>query len=109
MLGRKKPYTAIGISRVKCAKSRCEKPGESQWQCCALANRWFPLCREHDVELNELACTFLMGCKAKPIMTAYRKAKERGRRGKQTRRLTTELTGRCSKHPGAVRNHEQPG
>lgn len=76
MLGRKKPYTAIGISRVKCAKSGCRKPGESQWQCCALDNRWIPLCREHDIRMNELACIFMMGTKAGPIIAAYRKAKE---------------------------------
>lgn len=72
MIGRKKPYTERGISRVKCAKQGCEAPGSYQWQCCALDNRWFPLCAKHDVGLNGVATTYILGERAAfPVMTRY--------------------------------------
>lgn len=72
MIGRKKPYTARGISRVKCAKQNCNEPGLYQWQCCALDNRWFALCAEHDVGLNDVATNYILGAKAAtPLMARY--------------------------------------
>ncbi len=50
MIGRKKPYTSKGISRVKCF--RCGQQAERQWQCCAIDNRWLALCVPCDLLLN---------------------------------------------------------
>ena len=71
--GRRKPYSAIGISRVRCSKRGCMAPGRFQWQCCALDNRWFALCAEHDVGLNEVACNYLLGRAAGPVIRKYRR------------------------------------
>ncbi len=49
-MGRKKPYTEIGISRVPC--KRCGKPSTQQWQTCSLNNEWFGVCTDCDVKLN---------------------------------------------------------
>lgn len=70
-IGRKEPYTRRGISRVKCAVHNCKKSAAHQWNCCALENRWLPICQKHDVELNRLACELLLGEKAKPIIAIY--------------------------------------
>lgn len=55
-IGRKKPYTEIGISRVPCR--RCGKPSVHQWQCCANGNRWMGVCLDCDIELNRIALEF---------------------------------------------------
>jgi hypothetical protein len=55
-----RPYTAIGIRRVRCA----------------LKNRWFALCNECDIALNEIACGFLLGAKSKGVMREYRKSRK---------------------------------
>jgi hypothetical protein len=54
--GRRKPYTAIGISRVPCA--RCGAPSTQQWQVCANGNRYLGCCDECDVALNRLVLAF---------------------------------------------------
>jgi len=51
-IGRRKPYTAIGIRRMKCSVAGCENRAEHQWNCCANGNLWMPLCLDHDIELN---------------------------------------------------------
>jgi hypothetical protein len=72
-IGRKTPYTQIGISRIKCSKIGCNKAGRFQWQCCALDNRWFALCTEHDIGLNAVACQYILGDESKPFVAAYKK------------------------------------
>ncbi len=54
--GRKKPYTEIGLRRLKCC--RCEEKADSQWNCCANGNRWLPLCAQCDVLLNRLVMEY---------------------------------------------------
>jgi len=54
---RRKPYTAIGISRVPCA--RCGAPSSAQWQVCADGNQWRGLCTSCDVALNALVLRFM--------------------------------------------------
>ena len=55
-VGRREPYTTIGIKRKKC--QRCGSQAHAQWQCCANGNRWLPVCRECDIELNAIALKF---------------------------------------------------
>lgn len=57
MNGRKKPYTVIGIKRLKCV--RCGERAETQWQICADGNLYRPLCVECDIELNRLVFKFM--------------------------------------------------
>ena len=56
MLGRKKPYTELGISRVPCA--RCGAKSTQQWQVCSNDNRWMGVCKECDIALNALVIDF---------------------------------------------------
>lgn len=68
-IGRRKPYTAIGISRVPCA--RCGKPARFQWQCCANANRWLGVCEDCDIALNGLVIRFFRFDDAKQRLARY--------------------------------------
>ena len=49
---RKKPYTAIGIQRMQCARADCTRRATQQWQICADEGVFRPICRECDVALN---------------------------------------------------------
>ena len=68
-IGRRKPYTEIGIGRKKC--NRCGAPAVHQWNCCANGNRYVPLCLECDVELNRLAVEFMRLPGGKKLMRRY--------------------------------------
>jgi len=57
VIGRKKPYTEIGIRRVPCC--RCGKPSSQQWQICSLGNRWFGVCGKCDIELQKIVLRFM--------------------------------------------------
>lgn len=69
-----KPYTAIGIRRVPCA--RCGKPSHASWNVCAdkvgSRTRYRGLCQECDVALNELAMRFVFGLSREDDIAAYR-------------------------------------
>lgn len=67
--GRRKPYTEIGIGRVPCA--RCGAPSVHQWQCCAIDNRWLPLCLECDIGLNRAALEFVGEPAIDALMARY--------------------------------------
>lgn len=56
---RTKPYTQIGIRRVKCCVKRCGLRGYATWQVCADGRQFRALCWIHDIELNRLALTFV--------------------------------------------------
>ena len=49
---RKKPYTIIGLRRMKCF--RCKNQANQQWQICSDDNVYRPLCVDCDIELNEM-------------------------------------------------------
>lgn len=70
MLGRKEPYTEIGISRVPCV--RCGKSSSQQWQVCALDNRYFGVCTTCDVDLNDLVLSFFRIPELHKFMKRYR-------------------------------------
>jgi len=57
MRARKKPYTEIGIRRVKCF--RCDNKATQQWQICADGNVFRPICSQCDVVLNYLVMDFM--------------------------------------------------
>lgn len=71
---RRTPYTEAGIKRVKCAVIGCAEPAAHQWQICADGNRWRPICRAHDVAINEVVMRLVFGRKAaKEPLARYRK------------------------------------
>lgn len=51
---RRRPYTRIGIRRLKCFRAGCENRAEAQWQICADRGQYRPVCRECDIALNRL-------------------------------------------------------
>ena len=68
-VGRREPYTAIGIRRVPC--SRCGEPSAHQWQVCAIDNRWLGVCVECDIGLNRVALDFMRVPGAEALVAAY--------------------------------------
>ena len=68
-VGRRKPYTEIGISRVPC--SRCGAPSRHQWQVCANGSRWVGVCVPCDLDLNRLALEFMKIAGAEELMAVY--------------------------------------
>ena len=70
--GRRKPYTVIGIRRLRCA--RCGEKAEHQWQVCADGNRYRPLCLRCDVLLNALVLRWMRDPDARRKIAAYRRA-----------------------------------
>ena len=49
---RTKPYTEIGIRRLKCV--RCGAKAQFQWNICADGNVYRPICKQCDIELNAM-------------------------------------------------------
>jgi hypothetical protein len=76
-VGRKKPYTQIGIRRLKC--TRCGAQANFQWQCCANDNRWLPLCIDCDIELNSVALEFMSVPNRDKLMVRYIEEKRLGK------------------------------
>lgn len=56
-MGRKTPYTQIGIRRLKCF--RCGAPAVHQWNICADNNVFRPICLSCDIEVNEIVLKFM--------------------------------------------------
>jgi len=56
--GRIKPYTAIGIRRIKCAVRGCKHKSAYQWNSCANGNRYLGVCQMHDIALNDTVLRF---------------------------------------------------
>lgn len=54
---RKKPYSEIGIRRLRCA--RCGSEARYQWQICADDRLFRPLCAKCDVQLNALVLAWV--------------------------------------------------
>jgi len=68
--GRKKPYTAIGISRVACV--RCGAPSFHQWQICANGGLFLTVCKPCDIELNRIALDFARLPNAAELLEKYK-------------------------------------
>lgn len=56
---RRKPYTKIGVRRLRCYRRGCENRAEHQWQICADGNIYRPICAPCDVELNGIVLAFM--------------------------------------------------
>lgn len=71
MFGRKQPYTDKGIKQVKCV--RCGKQAMFQWNICSDNNLHRPICRECDIELNEMVLKWMNFPDWEDKMKIYRK------------------------------------
>lgn len=54
---RRKPYTEIGISRLKCF--RCGGKPSQQWNICSDNNVYRPICLDCDILLNEVVLKWM--------------------------------------------------
>ena len=54
---RLKPYTKIGIKRMKCF--RCGNKATYQWQICSDGNQYRPICLKCDIELNKMVLKWM--------------------------------------------------
>ena len=68
---RRKPYTVIGLSRMKCV--RCSNRARYQWQICADDRIFRPICAQCDIELNEMVMRWAWGNTREADLQAYRK------------------------------------
>lgn len=75
---RTKPYTEIGIRRMKCF--RCGKPARFQWQICSDGNVYRPVCLACDFELNEMVLRWAGFPDWEEKMRAYRRRFEKEER-----------------------------
>ena len=69
MIGRREPYTARGIRRLRCV--RCGRPATQQWQICSDGNLYRPICIDCDVELNRLVLEFIGFPHVDDMIVAY--------------------------------------
>lgn len=58
--GRLKPYTVLGLARMKCIRG-CGRQAFSQWQICADGNVYRGICRECDADLNAMVMRWAFG------------------------------------------------
>lgn len=68
---RRKPYTVIGIKRLKCF--RCGGVPNQQWQICSDGNQYRPLCVKCDIALNKLTLKFMKFSDWKDKLARYTK------------------------------------
>jgi len=54
---RTKPYTEIGIKRMKCFRCGCK--ASFQWQICSDDRQYRPICLKCDIELNEMVLKWM--------------------------------------------------
>jgi len=54
---RNKPYTQIGIERLKCF--RCKNRAFHQWNICSDNGVYRPICKQCDIALNELVLRWM--------------------------------------------------
>ena len=68
---RRRPYTAAGIRRVKCAYRGCRRKGHASWQVCADGRVFRVLCWVHDIALNRLALEWIGDREVERKMAKY--------------------------------------
>lgn len=75
-MARKRPYTLIGIKRLKCY--RCSNKASSQWNVCADGGIFRPLCRSCDIELNRMVLDWMGDNKVEEKIRKYNGASNIG-------------------------------
>jgi hypothetical protein len=68
-LSRRKPYTNIGIRRLRCV--RCEGQAVFQWNICSDHNNFRPICAPCDVALNRLVLDWIGHPNAAALIERY--------------------------------------
>ena len=73
LIGRREPYTALGIKRKTCVVSGCSNKSHASWQVCANGRRHVPVCKHHDIELNRTVLDWMGHPHKEELMQAYAK------------------------------------
>lgn len=68
-MARRKPYTEIGIRRMRCF--RCGERARFQWSICADGNVQRPVCTDCDVALNAMVLRWAGDPQAEDKIAAY--------------------------------------
>lgn len=68
---RRRPYTIIGIRRLRCFRAGCTNRAETQWQICSDGRAFRPLCLPCDIELNRLVLEWAGFPDAEKKIAAY--------------------------------------
>lgn len=79
MRRRWKPYTAIGIRRVPCA--RCGAPSNHQWNVCADFNSFRAICWPCDIEMNRMVLNFMRFPNVDQMVADYKERMEKDGKG----------------------------
>ena len=72
---RRRPYTDIGIRRMRCFRAGCTNRASHQWQICSDGNVYRPVCTPCDVELNRMVLVWAGFEDAEEKLAAYRMAR----------------------------------
>jgi len=70
--GRRRSYTARGITRLTCCVRGCTNKAKFEWRICADDNLARPICSEHDVALNTLVMRWAFQNTREPDIARYR-------------------------------------
>lgn len=70
--GRHKSYTARGIKRLPCSVKGCTNKAHAEWRICADGNLARPICRKHDVAINETIMRYVFGNDREMDLARYR-------------------------------------
>jgi hypothetical protein len=69
---RRRPYTVIGIRRLKCARKGCPNRAAATWQVCADGRIYRPVCPDCSVELDHLVLALLGGPRGRRRRKPYK-------------------------------------
>lgn len=68
---RRRPYTALGIRRVRCCFRGCRRRGHASWQVCADGRAFRVVCYQHDILINRMALELMGDPDVEPKMKRY--------------------------------------
>ena len=71
---RRKPYTTTGVKRIPCVRG-CGRRGHASWNICADGGVYRAVCKQCDVELNELVMRWAFGDTREDDLRKYREAR----------------------------------
>lgn len=70
--GRRRSYTARGIKRLPCCVQGCKNQAHAEWRICADDRLARPICKQHDVAINETVMRLVFGSSREADLRKYR-------------------------------------
>jgi hypothetical protein len=74
---RRRPYTWLGLRRMRCERAGCTNRARHQWQICADGRRFRRICLECDIALNRLVLEFMGWDGVEAVMADYEREARR--------------------------------